>query len=95
MVLFELSFPNKGSWDNHWSRENEKHIVAMADKYVKPELIDKNYFYDFGDGWGANVKVYKMSGNTNEYRAILKNNTGFCGYEWMVRSIVKNGEIQK
>ena len=95
MLLFELSMPNVGSWNNRWSGERDYYAVSRrdydVDKKLLPEIIDKSFFYNFGDGWTACVKVSKIT--HAESKKILKNSKGFCGYEWMVNSICKYGEI--
>ena len=93
MIVFELSMTRNNSWNGRWSGDGDTHIIAKPDKYVPEDRIGKNYFYDFGDGWCACVDVVKMSGNSSKYRNMVKNNRGFCGYDWMVDSIIRNDEI--
>ena len=93
MIVFELTFPNRGSWNNKWSGENNKHIIVKKDSQVSKDRIGKSYYYDFGDGWGASISVRKINGNESEYRQLKKRNAGFCGYDWMVDSIIVYDEI--
>lgn len=52
---------------------------------------ERNFHYNFGDGWSANVKVKVTDSKTKS--KIEKNNSGFMGYDWMIDSIFKNGKI--
>lgn len=83
-VIFELSMPSNNSWNGKWSGEGNQYTVARTlpnTKELKPR-----YTYSFGDGWVAAVKVRdaapreKVSGK-------------FCGYEWMIDSILKRDAI--
>lgn len=94
MVVFELTFPNRGSWNNKWSGEKDKHVIIKKDSQVPKDRIGKNYYYDFGDGWGANISVQKMNGNDKEYKQLKKRNAGFCGYDWMVKGIIAIDKIE-
>lgn len=47
--------------------------------------------FDFGDGWGANVRAEIINGAGATKRR--KNSKGFAGYDWMVQSIIFYGEI--
>ena len=69
-------------------------FITKPDKYVPKDRIGKSYYYNFGDGWCACVDVMKLSGNSSEYRKMVRNNRGFCGYGWMVDSIIHNDEIK-
>ena len=51
-----------------------------------------NHYYNFGDGWGANVSVRIVEGAKSRNQAI-KGSKGFCGYDWMIDSILKHGKI--
>ena len=93
MIVFELTFPNRGSWNGKWSGEKDKHIIVKKDYQVPKDRIGKSYYYDFGDGWGASISVQRMNGNDKEYRRLKKKNAGFCGYDWMIDSIIINDEI--
>lgn len=94
MIVFKLSMPHANSWNGKWSGEKDVHIITKPDKYVPKDRIDKNYYYDFGDGWGACIDVIKMNVHSKEYKQMIKNNKGFCGYDWMVNSIINNNEIR-
>lgn len=51
----------------------------------------RDYLYDFGDGWVAKVSVSKVS--SEEKQRLQKISDGFSLYDWMVDSIINNGEI--
>ena len=94
MVVFKLSMPKNNSWNGRWSGNGDFHIITKPDKCVPKDRIGKSYYYDFGDGWCACVDVMQLSGNSSEYRKMVRNNRGFCGYDWMVYSIIYNDEIK-
>lgn len=96
--MFTLSMPRVNSWNNRWSGDDDlycKARVLTADRlkelpfdYTKP----CDFYYDFGDGWAANVHVEVMS--SKEANKLKKKSRGFAGYDWMITSILKNGEIK-
>lgn len=101
-LSFELTMPNKGSWNGKWSGENNKYYLIKKiskkffDKIVHfKELSNKGsnscFYYNFGDGWVANVRVEII--DNDEAKKRTKISKGFCGYEWMVDSIINNGSI--
>jgi len=51
----------------------------------------KSYYYNFGDGWGANIIVEQV--DAKEANRRRKKSSGFWGYEWMIDSIVQFDEI--
>lgn len=84
-VIFELTMPNVGSWNGNWTGANKKYTVELKLPKDKLHLIGQSFYYNFGDGWGANVSC-RLKGTE-------KPTNIFCGYEWMVRSIIKNDKI--
>lgn len=98
ILCFELSMPNRNSWNGKWSGENDFYAkVVNFGKGKKrndraKEVLDKRYFYySFGDGWAASVSVKKIE--SKESSKIRRKSKGFCGYDWMIDSIVSNLEI--
>lgn len=94
MIVFKLTMPRNNSWNGRWSGDDKIHIITKPDKYVPKDRVGKSYHYDFGDGWCAQIDVIKMNGNSSEYRKLVKNNNGFCGYDWMVGSIISVDKIK-
>ena len=92
MIVFELSMPNIGSWNNKWTGNNKKHIKCKKEYEVPKNLIDKNFYYSWSDGWTACITVRKV--NYKEAKKLLKLSSGFCGYDWMISSIIQNGYIK-
>lgn len=98
MLVFELTMPNRGSWNGHWSGEKERHIIVKNERYIEekgniPKILDiGDFYYRWDDGWTACVSVTKMS--APEARKLKKKSSGFCGYDWMVDSILSNCSIQ-
>ena len=92
MIVFELTMPGRGSWNGKWSGENRRYIRTRYERKVPKEIWDKDFFYRWGDGWTACISVRKMP--ANEARKLEKLSDGFCGYDWMIRSICSKGFIE-
>jgi hypothetical protein len=98
-LIFKLSMPNNNSWNGKWSGEGDLYarIRSVGTSKVAIEnakaILKKGYFYyNFGDGWGAGVDVYECT-SPKEARSIEQRSRGFCGYEWMIDSILLHGRI--
>jgi len=93
-AIFELSMPNRGSWNGGWSGERDKYVRhRQLPPKCSPNIKNgSNHYYNFGDGWGANIGVTIVDGVKAKNQAI-KGSKGFCGYEWMIDSIVNHGKI--
>ena len=92
MIVFELTMPHCGSWNGKWSQEDRLHIRTKDERKVPKECWGKDYFYRWDDGWEACVSVIRMS--ANEARKLERKTDGFCGYDWMIRSICEKGFIE-
>jgi hypothetical protein len=96
ILLFSLTMPNKGSWNGQWSSEGNAYLRTrnIPDKRAFEILNNKesnNFYYRWEDGWGANVNVKRIySQEAVKARRISK---GFCGYDWMIDSIIKYSKI--
>lgn len=92
-VEFRLSMPGVASWDGRWSgaAKNFAIVKSLTDRRVR-ELLEGNaevaWVYNFGDGWCAEVTARVV-----EKGERLRRSDGFCGYGWMVDSILADGEI--
>jgi len=85
-VIFELSMPSNNSWNGKWSGESETYTVIKTLPVAKAGALKSRYTYSFGDGWVAAVRV---RGAAPRERATNR----FCGYEWMIDSILKRDAI--
>lgn len=85
-VIFQLSMPSNNSWNGKWSGEENVYTIAKAMPEAKAAALKPRYTYSFGDGWVAAVKV--RYANPRE-----KVTNKFCGYEWMIDSILKRDAI--
>jgi hypothetical protein len=90
--------PSVGSWDGKWSGQDKLyvriiHFGRSKEKITQAErILDKGYFhYNFGDGWSAGVSVKEV--DRKEAMRLRGNSDGFCGYDWMVQSIIDNMKI--
>ena len=93
MIVFRLSMPHRGSWNNKWSGESSEHVIVKRDTQQLKELVGKDFRFRWPDGWEALIEVLHFKSTDKEFKDMLKRNTGFCGYNWMVRSIIENGKI--
>lgn len=91
MIVFTLSMPNRGSWNGRWSGEDRVYARIFHNNDVPQDIIGKDFYYNWDDGWCACVSVTKV--DSKEAAKIRKKSAGFCGYDWMIRSIIKNREI--
>jgi len=90
LVAFELSMPSRNSWNGKWSGEDKRYVLVRRTR--KEEIADTSFYYDFGDGWGARVRTFTVTGEAA--RKLRRVSAGFCGYDWMVDSILAHGRIQ-
>ena len=93
MIIFELTMPNRGSWNGKWSGDGNLFVRVRKEKDVPKELWDKSFYYRWDDGWTACVTTTHMS--ATEARKLESKSAGFQGYDWMISSIIKNGYIEK
>jgi hypothetical protein len=90
ILAFILTMPGTGSWNGEWSGSGR--LYALVRSFRSGAPAPGNYSYAWSDGWRANVEVRPV--DAREAAHIRKRSSGFCGYEWMVDSIVKHGEIR-
>ncbi len=85
--------PGVASWNGRWSGEGKLYAVVrkVSDKKAAEILVKPYYSYGWSDGWRAAINVKKCEGH--ETRIIRKRSSGFCGYEWMIDSILVRGKI--
>ncbi len=86
-MIFELSMPSKNSWNGKWSGEDCKYTVAKTVSEKRAKELGSYYTYAFGDGWVAGVTVRKA-------KLREKATNKFCGYNWMIDSILRHNEIR-
>ena len=94
ILCFMLSMPSNNSWNGKWTGDGVFYAkTRMVSEQYKAKLIAATgyYSYNFGDGWRAVVEVKKIT--AAERKKIDKNTKGFCGYEWMIDSIIRWGDI--
>jgi hypothetical protein len=97
MLAFTLSMPGCPSWNGKWSGEGKKYVIvntfrAGSDAKNAAEIMLKRSFsYRWDDGWVARIDVHEV--NSAQAAKLRKESNGFCGYEWMVKSIVQHGVI--
>jgi hypothetical protein len=88
--------PNRGSWNGRWSEENDTHVIIKTDRQIGKKRIEeldgRHFYYRWDDGWTACVSARIV--DRGEAAKLRKRNRGFCGYDWMVRSIIADDEIK-
>ena len=84
-VIFQLSMPSNNSWNGKWRGEDNVYTVARTLPAAKADALKRRYTYSFGDGWVAAVSVREA--------AREKPTNRFCGYEWMIDSILTRDAI--
>lgn len=97
-IAFTLSMPGSPSWNGKWSGEGKLYAIVKkftgargADK-AKSILANCYYSYSWSDGWRAGIDAKMVDGKTaGQFR---KRSCGFCGYDWMVDSILVDGVIK-
>lgn len=96
-LLFTLSMPNVGSWNGQWTGREKFYARVIpikgkiGEERAEEILKVKNFYYNFGDGWGMNVEATRI--NAEESRKVKKNTSGFMGYDWAIDSIIKSLKI--
>jgi hypothetical protein len=94
LIAFELSMPNVGSWNGRWTGEKDLYVrVKKLPKQQAESILQKpTYSYNFGDGWRASIKATQV--DSKEATGLRKKSRGFCGYDWMIDSIIKKGFVE-
>ena len=98
-LQFTLDMPNRGSWNGRWSGEGNFYakVVSFSDRNksnkekIDSLLKEPYHYYRWNDGWGASVTIKEIDAKTA--RQVKKKTNGFCGYDWMVNSIINKGFI--
>ena len=91
MIVFELTMPHVASWNGKWSGADRHYIRTKYERFVPKELWDRSFDYRWDDGWEACVLVNRMP--VKEARKLERLSSGFCGYDWMIDSLIKRGFI--
>jgi hypothetical protein len=96
IIAFELTMPSVGSWNGKWT--GDKDLFAKCRTLSKPEAerllgdgMEKNFSYRWDDGWCASIRVRKI--DSSEKKVLERKSSGFCGYDWMIDSIIEHGNI--
>lgn len=95
---FYLSMPRNNSWNGRWSGDGGKYVIikkftGTKGKEKAKSLLQNSYHsHSFGDGWVAGIEIKELT--PEMARKDKKNSLGFCGYNWMVDSIISKGLIE-
>lgn len=92
MIVFTLTMPHRGSWNNKWSGERSLHVIVRRECDIPRSIVNKSFRYRWDDGWEAEISVKQMK--WADAKKLEQSSDGFCGYDWMVKSIIATGSIQ-
>lgn len=96
-IAFILSMPGCPSWNGRWSGEGRLYVIVKPFTTVKAkakaaELLATKWFsYGWSDGWRASIQIKEV--DASEARLMKRKSAGFCGYDWMVSSILERSKI--
>lgn len=95
ILAFKLSMPRNNSWNGRWSGDEKIYVKTRSfreNKELEARKLIGRHYYDFGDGWCAAIDVEEV--DSSKSRQLNKKSLGFCGYEWMIESLLNSGSIQ-
>jgi hypothetical protein len=95
LISFELSMPRNNAWNGRWTGEGKVYAVVRSFEELpqaegKP-IAGRHFTYSFGDGWVAAIDVRQVTPAQSD--KLREQSVGFCGYEWMIESILRHGKI--
>lgn len=90
ILAFKLSMPGCNSWNGKWSGEGTTYAIVKSYRKDMSEFLG-SYYYCWNDGWTACVDVVEL--DRSGAAKLRKKSKGFCGYDWMVDSILIRKEI--
>ncbi len=92
LVAFTLSMPGRSSWDGKWSGDGECYILVRRVGLTSGAMLHgQSYSYAWSDGWCASVDARIV--DHREAAKLRRKSRGFCGYDWMVDSLLVDGRI--
>jgi hypothetical protein len=93
VIWFVLRMRNTPTWNGRWSGAGDLYAkrVNVSVKKAEELLKEGSFFFRWSDGWSCSVDVVKP--HAAEARRMAKSTKGFCGYDWMINSILKYGQI--
>lgn len=92
-IAFNLTMPGRSSWNGQWSGEGQLYCVIrnVPNKRAAEILARRSYGYRWSDGWAARINVSQV--DASAARRLRKKSQGFCGYDWMIDCIIRDGCI--
>lgn len=93
-VEFKLTMPGRNTWNGKWTGDEKNYTLVrtISDEECVPLFPGLNpvrsWSYSWSDGWRASITARIVQKGER-----LKKSDGFCGYEWMVASIMQHGRI--
>jgi len=91
MIVFRLTMAKVPTWNGTWSGADKVFVRRRLDSVVPASVVGRVFIYEWDDGWSVRISVEKVS--AAKAAGIAKQSKSFCGYDWMIDSIIKYGEI--
>lgn len=91
MIAFILTMPRVNTWNGKWSGEDRLFARVKPNRGIPKEVVGKDFYYSWSDGWCACVSTKSIT--SSDANKIRRKSSGFCGYDWMISSIIEYGEI--
>lgn len=91
IIAFTLSMPSAPSWNGRWSGDGDLYVIIRSVRKPDPKVLG-SHSYRWSDGWCARVEARQV--DSREAHKLRRKSKGFCGYNWMVESILRFGQIQ-
>lgn len=98
-ICFRLTVPKvrirngnfKGN-DNIYAKVINFYRYSKEQMEQARKILKKKHYHSWwNDGWKISVSVMKV--NAKEARKIKRESYGFCGYDWMIDSIILSQKI--
>jgi len=95
-IEFKLTMPGRNTWNGKWSGDDKNYTIVKSVSEAQASLLfegpsrkERSWSYAWADGWCAVVTARRLTKGER-----LRKSDGFCGYEWMVNSIISRGSIK-
>lgn len=96
LLAFTLTMPRRNTWNGRWTGDEKLYCAVRSFRGQKQEqhaseiIANSPYHYNFGDGWCARIDVRDV--DSREAANLRRKSNGFCGYDWMVDTIIRYGK---
>lgn len=92
LICFKLNLrPSATTPYSSTSEQFYARVINLTPKIAEKLLAPGWFTYCWEDGWSCGVDVSLV--DAGEARKIRKKSNGFCGYDWMIDSLITDGRI--